>query len=550
MRKHNFAQIDGGAVFTVPLFIYADYLGGRFYGIDGERRFKGEDFEKLFEELHRIRKTRLEHFRAHAPELLIIVNDLNVFSVLIRQYLGDAQSAGEKEHLGDVHTLEVKAAGFIFRNFNFIANSRPEPLCEFFGVKNPVQAMEIFFQRLAGSRKLYSLRWSLAYITKKYFYRDISAELWEEMKKEQIFFHSFQHYKDMFIGNKAGALLRFDDPDRKYRRIVQDVTSFDKKSAYPSVFVNDDKFPLGRPVRVMKGKADALSNAIYTGHWFKIVIRRPEPVPELIPFRDAEEPDLYGIEYYDFRLMREVLGVTAQRFAEILNTSKWSLYTTKHTGYLCAAFRQRIALLYIQKEAIPDKKNFQRFTLKTQIDMLFGKAIQKKNFTNAKQVNQYYTGRGDNYLLPQHSMHAIAAVRFELMRAVKLCGESCIAYDTDAAKVHGAGEIFQALNEEIRVKNERAGFSNLTIGYWLEEYHADRFLQLGTKSYFYEADGQIHTKHAGISDPDFRKYVDTLPHMQDLLEHFEQPRTLSVLGKYCYLPDEHKFIRQVNKFQL
>lgn len=550
MRKNNFATVDGGAVFMAPLLLYCDYLGGRFYGIDGERKFKGESFETLFSELRRILETRLRHFRKHSPELLVIVNDLNVFEVLVREYIGDAQSAGEKESFGSVHALEVRAGGFLFRNFNFIANSRPEPLCDFFGVKNPVQAMALFCEKLAGERKLYSLRWTLAYITKKAFYHDIAPELWEEMKKEQIFFHSLTHYRDMFAGNKAGALLRFDDPDCSFRRIREHISSFDKKSAYPSVFVNDDIFPLSRPIRVMKGKADALINAIQSRHWFKIVIRRKDPEPELLPFQDPDEPDLYGIEYYDFLLLRDVLGVSARRFSELLNSSKWSLYVCKHTGYLAAAFRQRIAEYYVQKEAIKDKKNFYRFTLKTQLDMMFGKAIQRKDFRSVKEVNKHYTGRGDNYLLPQHSMHAIAAVRCELMRAVKLCGDSCIAYDTDAAKVEGDGRIFKALNEEIRMKNERAGYPLLNIGYWMHEWTSERFLQLCTKSYFYELEGEVCTKHAGITDRDFRRYLDTLPENEDLFEHFQTPRTLSVLGKYCYLPDEHRFIRQVNTFEL
>ena len=547
MRKNTFAKIDGGAVFQAPLFVYCDYIAGRFYAVDGERKFRGDSFEVLFRELGRIREARLQHFRNHEPQILVIVNDLNVFSVLVKDFLGDAQSVGSKSSFGSVHTLELRTAGFLFRNFNFIANARPEQLCSFFDVNNPAQAMVLFFDKLAGDRKHYRLRWSLASITKKDFYHDFREELWEEMKKEEIFFHSFQHYVDMFAGNKAGALLRFDDESRGFRKIIEGVRSFDKKSAYPSVFVSDDVFPLSRPVRVMKDKAAALRNALACRHWFKIVIRTKEKLPELVPFRDADDPELYGIEYYDFLLMKNVLEIHPSRLAQIMNRSEWRLYTVKHTGRLCKVFRDEIIRAFILKNAISDKNNFERFTLKTQLDMLFGKALQKKNFTNVKQVNKYYTGRGENYLLPQHSMHAIAAVRYEVMRAVKLIGPAAIAYDTDAIKTIGGADIFEVLNDELRMKNSEAGYPESEIGLWMHEWTAQRFLQICTKSYMYD-DGEIHTKHAGISDSDFQRYTKTV--RGDLMQHFTQKRELDALGKYVYIKPEQKFIRIVNKFTL
>ena len=547
MRKNTFAKIDGGAVFQAPLFIYCDYAAGRFFAVDGERKFRGESFEVLFRELGRIREARLQHFRNHEPQILVIVNDLNVFSVLVKDFLGDAQSVGSKSSFGSVHTLELRTAGFLFRNFNFIANARPEQLCSFFEVNNPAQAMVMFFDKLAGDRKHYRLRWSLANITKKDFYHDIRGDLWKEMKKEQIFFHSFQHYQDMFSGNKSGALMRFDDPARGFRKIIHDVSSFDKKSAYPSVFVNDDIFPLSRPIRVMKDKTAAIRNAIQSRHWFKIVIRTKEKIPELVPFRDPDDSDLYGVEYYDLMLLKNVLEVNPQQLSEILNRSEWRLYTVKHTGRLCDVFREAVIKAFILKNAILDKNNFERFTRKTQLDMMFGKAIQKKNFVNVKQVNKYYTGRGENYLLPQHSMHAIARVRYEVMRAVKLIGPAAIAFDTDAIKVQGSTDIFKVLNDEIMMANAAAGYPDSEIGLWLHEWTAQRFLLICTKSYMYD-DGEIHTKHAGISDSDFQRYADKVH--GDLMQHFTEPRILKSKGKYLYSSKDKKFIRTVNDFTL
>ena len=547
MRKNGFVQIDGGAVFEAPLFLYCDYIHGRFYGIDGDRRFKGEGFEKMFDELRRIRAARLVHFRSHEPQLLVIVNDLNVFSVLIEDFCGDAQSTGQKEHNGAAHKLEVRTEDFLFRSFNFIANSRPEALCDFFKVKNPVQAMLLFYRSIAGKKKLYRMRWSLASITKKNFFQDIRGELWEAMKEEGIFFHAMLHYRDMFAGSKSGALLRFDDPERGFRKILHGVQSFDKKSAYPSVLVNDPYFPLSRPVRVVQGKAEALRNAMQQKHWFKLVIRTDKDFPELRPFRDPDDKELYGVEFYDMMLLKEVLGVPAKRFAEILNGSQWSFYTCKHTGYLSDAFRKRIVSLYIQKNAISDKSNFYRFTLKTQLDIINGKAIQKKPFRTLKEVNKYYTGRGENYLLPQHAMHAISAVRYELMKLVKLLGSGCIAYDTDGIKCTD-GSVFAAMNELIQLRNERAGFPQSDIGLWLHEWSADRFLQLCTKSYMYETEGKLTVKHAGITDADFDRYAETVE--GDLMQHFTQPRDITVKGRYIYHTDRKIFYRELNTFRL
>lgn len=546
MRKNQVAKIDGGAVFQAPLYLYCDYLRGCFQAIDtaGPRKFCGVSFAALFRELRRIRAARLTHFREQSPQLLVIVNDLSLLSVLVSKYCTDAQSTGEKISNGATHQLEIRTPEFLFRNFNFIANSRPEALCKFFNTENPVEAMAAFVIKISSGKE-YRSRWTLANITKKAFFGNIRGELWEEMKKEQVLFHAATHYRDMFAGSKSGALLKFRGTE--HRHIIRDVESYDKKSAYPSVLVNDDKFPLSRPIRVVTGKADALINAIREKHWFKIVLRTDRTVPELIPFQDSDNPQLYGIEYYDFFLMRDVLSIPLRRFVEILNGAEWSLYTAKHTGYLADCFRRKIASAFLIKNAISDKSNFYRFTLKTQLDMINGKALQDKHFRTLRQINKYYTGRGENYLMPQHAMHSIAAVRYELMRAVKMLGSSCIAYDTDGIKSTRSG-IFDALNEEIRIKNERAGFPKSEIGFWMHEWTAERFLQLCTKSYIYDAGDRITVKHAGISDDDFSRYAEAIT--GDIMEHFLEPREITVKGKYLYREDTDTFYRQLSKFTL
>lgn len=552
MGKRIFKQ-DGAAVFCRPCCIYYDYNNNQWYLISGPVRVSARNPFTLFEQLESIVKEERKGLKTQRPKLCAFVNNLNVFRSCVLDRYAEIKDEGVKRTKDGNMRLQIQTEDFIFRNFSSVANTSPQKAAAMFNAETPADGMRLLLDELADGQPWGKLRWSLAYIAKKRFYAPIKAELWEDMKDNEILYRSLDHYRDMFAGSKAGFMRLFNTPEGKktLRVIFNGVQSWDLKSAYPAVFVNDSYFPIGAPVRVSRGKSTILNLRIQNAEWFKIVIRSTKQIPQLELFEGTPDGHThrYGIEFYDWIVLTSLLHTPAGVIEDILNNSDWDLYTSPITGFLAYPFRAGIVEAYKAKDAIHDKASPRRFMYKTEIDMLFGKAIQYRGFKTVQQVNRYFIGRGDNYLQPQHSMHAISCTRYKIMHAIANAGGLPVNWDTDGLKVQGlCNGYFEACNEATAEINRTAGFKGCTIGFW--DYEGiGRYIQLAPKSYFFEpVDKQAQYKHSGISDEDFDRYAAGIS--GDLFQHFTSPRNIDIADSYLYSPELHQYGRTKSTFTL
>ena len=505
--------------------------------------------------------------RRDGARLLVFVNELDVLKALIKSRCGEVEPIGNKERFGFLHINYLMTDRLLFANFNVLSNANADRVHAMIGKETKLESCVALLDEMSPDWT--RIRWSLAHKAQADFYRPIAEKIWKETRDHKSldlkwWYLNIDIYKAMLAGSAAGLLARFDGKLReRARQVKKDVVSFDKSSAYPSVFVSDDKFPLGLISEVREKKAEEIVRCVKSGHWFKIFIDTPDPVEDLLMFRS---PDLsgYGIDYYDYLILRRQ-GKLPVLF-QILNShyEQFHLYTSDYTGFLTDTFRLAILKAFSGKAAIKDRSDPRRYYIKTQIDMLFGKGLQRLEATTTKELNKILRGRGDKYLRPEHSMHAVSRVRYELFNIVtdifELGGE-VIAFDTDGFKAIDGDVVRQVIdeaneNERIRLAfaldqsgatsaedppdpeddsesdldltaESLLNYGNCGIGQWDLEYRADLFIQIGTKQYVWidHDTGQLESKTAGISKLDFWRAVEKIGKTgEELFDHLAANR--------------------------
>ena len=344
------------------------------------------------------------------------------------------------------------------------------------------------------------IQYTLAYQAQKQFYADIADELWEEHKKNHHYYYDVQTYRDMYSGNKSGTMLIYGDTASYH----EDIAAFDKKSAYPSVMVNDDVFPIGRIKFVgtcgtPNDTEQWILRHIHNKKWVKIVF--DGKINGLEKWYDADM-DVTALEYWNiFTCHRMGLWRNLQ---EALCVSNYRMYDCTITGYLHTAFRDKIIEYYNEKERYP-KCSVTRFMRKTCIDMLYGKGLQDFAFKDIYEIQKHFRGRGKNYLTPEMSMHCVARVEYELLDAY--AQNESVYCDTDGIKVKNtekSNDYFNRKNNDILYRNNIAGYDT-NIGIWDSEGHIDRLIIFNRKCYVAETDGKIDATIAGVPE-DIKKW--------------------------------------------
>ena len=421
-----------------------------------------------------------------------------------------------------------------FRHFNIIANMTPEDCTELlFGVDRAAETdstdMHKFLFFLADSHCLISqLKYSLAHITVKRFYKEIGKTLLADTKRNGRYFDDIGTFLDMWEGNTAGFLRRFEGADDAFylQKLFADVVSYDLSSAYPGAFIRA-KFPVGKVLQIYT--YEDLQTVLQSDRfWAKVVV---EISTEEITDRQHQifrlfckdwtrhghnvvAFDKYDIEfakYMGVNLIDEIRGFMDKKH-------HYRAYYAKQ-DYLHPLFIEHLLFMYNKKEGYKEEPN-KKFLVKTQIDMLFGKSIQNRTFTAEDmdgiklQISRYLC-KGEHYLQPHMGMIAISFTRLELIKTMKECNGHVIAYDTDGIKFVDCEEVRQGIarrNQEIRKELEARDIHS-TIGQWKFEYKADRFIQFAPKVYAYivnvETD-KIICKFAGCETKNLSYYMEQL----------------------------------------
>lgn len=348
------------------------------------------------------------------------------------------------------------------------------------------------------------LKLSIASNAKSAFFQGISEECWHDVVKNSRYLQTLEDYKGLKSGSAAGFM--YVNPDI-IGEIIYDVSSFDKKSAYPSVFVNRSDFPIGKIIKRKINKSKKLLDLINADVWFQIAT---EDLPVEFSMFKSKSYNTFGINHLDLKII-DKLGLKNKLF-DHLNHHDWTLFYSDAYGYLLDEVREKIVDLYDKKENAVDGSK--RTFYKRQIDMLYGKGIQKYYPETDADVKRIYFRNGTSYILPSFSYIAVSAVKYELFMEF-LEDDFCVACNTDGFKsLENSNKLwkkFQKNNESIFLQNKLAGFDGCNIGTWEHEYTAERFLMLAINQYAYEVDSKAVYKLSGVPKRAIVPYTSKAP---------------------------------------
>ena len=438
-----------------------------------------------------------------SQESVVFVNDLKVFA----QMFPGGTKYGENykklsQNRGDV--LEYYMGKTKFRSFSaLIAMESIDTLKELFPEYPICVAMYKYLEKFGEPEKV---RYSLANQTKKIFYAPIQDELWEETKKNEHYYYDLETYDHMVAGNKAGLLTRHEF------KTLLNMVSFDKKSAFPSIMINCDMFPIGKYVKT-KPKASLVKvnicEYLKKKKWFKIIIKAYSPEFKL--WYDTDKK-LIAMDISNV-MSAYKMGLINELFKVIENNETWFYYNQKQC-YLSKIFRDRFVESYAKKSVLK-KGTFERFLEKTMLDMLYGKGLQDHKFESIKEVQKHFRGRGYNYMDPAWSNLARGMVEFEIIKAIYDNGLTFddIYADTDGLKAPDTPKIreyFENENKRIIDANRRSGY-DIDIGIWDLEEEIDELYVIKPKIYcFNRKDKSFDCVHAGVRESDINKLFEKI----------------------------------------
>ena len=422
---------------------------------------------------------------------------INYLYYIKQRYPGGTAKGEEYTKYGQTETVAYEYGNTLFRNIACFLSGQSEALLHdmFPDVPITVAMREFIF---AFDKNPEKVEYTLGYMVKKMFYADIKDALWEEKKKHKAYYYDLDTYDDMMVANKSGALS-------DVHIYAEDVLCYDKRSAYASVMVNDDKFPIGKERKIEFDDPEYAKHMIMryvkNGTYCKIVL---DYVVDGFEVFYEKEVGKTGIEYDNFLDLIE-----DDRFDEFFSKiTNGRLYHCLKTGYLADIFRKSIIDAYNKKESTT---GVTKFFGKTKINILYGKGIQKYNFADKYEMQKHYKGRGENYLQPEQSLHCQAVLLHEIHNAIR--NNIAVYWDTDGIKVKNTPEArkyFEEQNRIIMQKNKAAGYDSI-IGTWKLEAEASRIITFGCKHYIIEtADGSYDMTWSGMHKKDQKRVLSML----------------------------------------
>lgn len=371
------------------------------------------------------------------------------------------------------------------------------------------------------------IMYSLGHMVKKSVADGIEYIIKEQYNTKKSSIMSVKTFYDMLCGCKSGIIWA-----ENFNTLNHNITQYDKSSAYSSVMVNDNKFPIGKITQSYGDYALLnLKTAIKHDKWVKVVFDKDAVLPKHLDFFKDLDDDRVAMEYWDIKDCTYDLVEICKK-----NKGKFIVYRTSETGYLCKEYRDKIVEIYTQKQQL-SKGDFYRDYAKAKLELIYGKGLQERTFNSDREVMSYLY-RPENYINPAMSMHCCAAVRYELRRALM---ENNITYcDTDS--IHGIdskkfNDNVKKYNQEIIEKNAKAGYKGLKIGVFELEYaNSDEIVLKKKQRVIFTKDGEFITAIAGIP----KKYIyNEIENMtkDEIIEHIMSggiDRT--VIRKYMFVP--------------
>lgn len=413
---------------------------------------------------------------------IVFVDKLDAF---LEAYGQPTQYIGmSRESNGIRYNFCAVSDKFEFRNIDPLIGDREVETCD--------EVVECF---MPFGYPAYKICWSMAHMTTKRFYTlELREKCLNDIRDHKRYFWDKELHDDMFAGSSSGHLYL----DSNYqKKVLTNVSAFDKKSAYPWVLCTNNNFPLSA---VKRAKYEDIVDCIKHGKWFLIVLTGIDLPNKWNMFRAKGDQHSYAWNQYDYASVC-LMGYDFE--SEILDQYMKQLrfYVSKDHGYLLDDWRYKMVELYAKKNTYIDKEDPDRVFFKTQIDMMYGKGMQFIETFDDNDVINKYKHRPDRYILPHWSKMVVSALKYELISTYFDDAGQFYA-DTDGTKsqsnINDLKSLYKGYNDRIMKINKKAGFSGCDIGTWDYEYTADRFVAIAKKQYAYEIDGKIYTTIAGV----------------------------------------------------
>lgn len=485
--------------------IFVDFRNNCFdmceVGVCEKRRLSHKEFINEISEIQSVVRKR----RRGNARIRVYVSQIEVILNLLQDYIVIA----EKTHSSDrKRPLMARTDVFEFCDYAILHDTAPRSLDD----------MIRFFEVNFSDKLVSKIGFSQASNSTKSFFSDgkLCELCHNDRNDHRRYITSIDMWKDLRSGITKG--LQYADP-KNFGIILHDVHSYDKKSAYPSIFVSYDKFPIGSILYTETLKNRRLIRCIDGGKWFKVVFRNPPP-QVLEDMRIKAKDSRLAISNLDLEYL--IRCDRSDEFFYAVKNLDWGIYYTDEEGYLIDDFRSHIVDIYDKKES-SDSNEYRRY-YKKQIDILYGKGLEMLSFDTDGEVKQYFKD-GIHYIMPHWSQLVVSKLRLDLLDALFAVGSDVIAWNTDGLKTVKEEVVFNRLNEEIRKKNIFSGFDS-DIGTWKHEYKAEDFLQIDLQRYAYRVDGELHTSIGGIPKEWFKDHLLSLP--CDPLDWLKLPHLLEV----------------------
>lgn len=383
-----------------------------------------------------------------------------------------------------------------------------------------------------------SIRYTAANNNLKLFYRNFSKEQLKELSIENMKrTPTFEFYQILQNAPKAGIMLVNKEIQNS---LINNVYSYDISSAYNSQFVRGDDFPIGKIKRV---DTSELLTLYKENKWFLLVMVSDYEIDNLPTWITPVEIDnrfYYIIGNYDYKCIK-LMGASLSFLSK--DWKKFKLFTCEETGRLNEAVRLELNNLYKQRQYLKKVGSKEEKIYKQIAEVLYGKGIQKRDFTGNSQIKVYYE-RPDKYICAQISYHALQRTRFEIIQMLDKLNWSYVACDTDSIKTQNpaAPQLFEERNREILKENEEAGIDS-KIGLWKAEGLYPNFIQYGHKVYAYEYENKINCKFAGCLKQSSVAYFKTLS-KEEGLRKLQDPKLEipnGLIMKTLEVDDNHHF---------
>lgn len=421
----------------------------------------------------------------------VYINDVNIIAALIPNGTIDGvkmMNETSKEYI----KYTVKRC--VLESFSVKCPSdwNPELLKQIYKTETITDGMIEHIEYMGGTRRLSK---TIASYSIKIFFSDIKDELWKDKKSRKAYINTVKEFNLLHAGCKKGCLTK-----PKSLKKYDNVTEWDIKTAYGAAFVYDNKFPIGKQ-RVTKDVKKFIEE-LKKGNNVKFVCY--DKIPEIenvvsdygLSFWD-EHNKMTALELYDIIDIKK-LGVD---FGKIFKKYDCTFITYDETGYTNRVFANKYVDVFEEKNYY-EKGTPERSFIKAQTEHVYGKAIQKRYFTEDKEVIRHYKGRGENYITPQMANHASACVRHQIFQAIFDLGEDVLYFDTDGIKVkenERTRSYFEQRNNIVKEQMKLAGFEDTVLGTW-EDERFDEFIAVRPKIYVTRKDQEITVTAAGMDD--------------------------------------------------